>query len=268
MVRHTEAADDESTTEEYKIEADEAKRFEFDDISEGDAIDVVYEPKRGSRQSKTISGVVTHVAQRDGVVSKINADTGEEYDDGTPKTFEFEPTNNDGGYVRSHGKKRVTGLGEPTVVIVRTIVEDDEDDDTPSIDEAAANFDDVDPVEQAFGEASNDEETVCVRFVCDRDDGVSFDISDSPIYHDWYRPDFIIAEHFGVVDAIEDALAVLRDEIDLRSLSEGRVGAFRFDRKTGDLVDISLYGVDVPAGNEYVVKARMGRCIRGDGGAE
>lgn len=141
MVRHTEAADEEPETTEYDIVTDHATRADFADVTEGDAIDVVYEPKRGKRASKTVSGVVTHVARRDdGEVTKINADTGDEYDEGTPKTFEFEPTNVGGGYVRSHGKTRKTSLGNPTRVIVRTFVDDDGDDE----DDRCIDPDDVD----------------------------------------------------------------------------------------------------------------------------
>jgi hypothetical protein len=141
-------------------------------------------------------------------------------------------------------------------------------DDPTAIAEAAVELsarDDVStksPVRMAFAEASNDEDTVCVRFAADRDGGVSFDISPASLYEDWYRPDHIIAEHFGVEAAIDDALTVLREDVDLRNVRESRVGAFRFDRDTGDVVDVSIYGVDVDG--EDVTVARMMSCFEAD----
>jgi len=119
-----------------------------------------------------------------------------------------------------------------------------------------------DPVKMAFAEASNDEDTASVRFIADRDGGVSFDISPASLYEDAYRPDHIIAEHFEVEAAIADALEVLREDADLRAVREGRVGAFRFDRETGDVAAIALYGVDVD--DEDATKARMRACFEDD----
>jgi len=144
------------------------------------------------------------------------------------------------------------------------------DDDRTAIADAAVELsarDDVStksPVRMAFAEASNDEDTVSVRFTADRDGGVSFDISPASLYDDWYRPDHIVAEHFGVEAAIADALEVLREDADLRAVREGRVGAFRFDRDTGDVADVSIYGVDVD--DEADTVARMVSCFDGDDG--
>jgi len=162
-------------------------------------------------------------------------------------------------------------------MVRHTKADDDEStDDLTAIAEAAVELsarDDVStqsPVRMAFAEASNDEDTVCVRFAADRDGGVSFDISPASLYDDWYRPDHIIAEHFGVEAAIDDALTVLREDADLRNVREGRVGAFRFDRDTGDVRDVSIYGVDV-ADHDATVR-RMFACfeandVRTDGGS-
>jgi len=115
------------------------------------------------------------------------------------------------------------------------------------------------PVEMAFAEASNDEDTVSVCVEATRDPKVNFRISPASLYEDAYKPDHIIAEHFGHEAAIDDALAVLRDAVDLRSLRSGRFGAFRFDRDTGDVVAIKLYGIDVDDHNATV--AEMKACF-------
>jgi len=102
------------------------------------------------------------------------------------------------------------------------------------------------PVEMAFAEASNGDDYVTVRFTGGRTDGrVDFDISEATLYEDAYKPDHIIAEHFGHEAAIEDALDALRSHADLRTVGNNRCGAIKFDRDTGDVVGISIYGVTV-----------------------
>jgi len=143
--------------------------------------------------------------------------------------------------------------------MVRTTTDDatDEsnDDDLTAIAEwaielskRAGDGDSKNPVEMAFGEASNDEDTVSVRIGATRDDRVDFRIRPATLYEDAYKPDQIIAEHFGHEAAIAAALEALRNDADLRSVREGGCGALRFDRDTGELVDVSLYGVDVADG--------------------
>ena len=118
------------------------------------------------------------------------------------------------------------------------------------------------PVDMAFGEASNDDDTVSVRFMGDRDGDVGFAIRPASLYEAWYKPDHIIAEHFEAKAAIDDAFDVLREHADLRSVRETGCGAFRFDRDTGDVVDVSLYGVDVDDHDATV--ADVFACFRDD----
>ena len=138
--------------------------------------------------------------------------------------------------------------------MVRTTTADDEanTNDLSAIAEWAVELskragdgDSKNPVRMAFAEASNDEDTVSVRIRGDRSDGVGFAIREASLYEDAYKPDHIIAEHFGVEAAIDDAFDVLARHADLRSVSEHGCGAIRFDRDTGDVADVSLYGIDV-----------------------
>ena len=100
------------------FEDGEHRSEDFATLSEGDAIEVVYEPTRGVAKSKSKSGVVTNIQTRNDQVSAVNADTGDEYDDGTPKTFEFNACVYGRPVVKSHGRKQKTRLGDVNRVVV------------------------------------------------------------------------------------------------------------------------------------------------------
>ena len=136
MVRHTDEADDEaSDITEYDVDPDDPAPY--DQITKGDAVDVVYVPNRGKAPSKTKSGVVTYVNRRDdGSVRSVNVDTEDEYDDGTPKTFEFDEY----GRITSHGRVRETTIGDVTRVVVRTYDDVDTDDRDVTIPSEGAEY--------------------------------------------------------------------------------------------------------------------------------
>lgn len=108
-------------------------------------------------------------------------------------------------------------------------------------------FDDVadfDPVAWAFDRAANDDDTVSIRMTADRDGGVTFDIDAAPAYRDVFNPDHILAEHFDMIDAFPAAFDTMRDRLDLRGVSNGRVGEVIVDKDTGDIDRVKLYDGD------------------------
>lgn len=73
-----------------------------------------------------------------------------------------------------------------------------------------------------------------------RDGGVSFNIQSVgllPVFQDSQ----IVAEKFGYVEAFKEVFETLEDRLDLRYVSEGRVGKVKLDPETGGLKRATIY---------------------------
>jgi len=69
-----------------------------------------------------------------------------------------------------------------------------------------------------------------IRFTANRENGTSFEISESVVYKGDYAPDRIFAELLGATEEIQDALDRLAEVADRRDLSDGtRYGVFQVE---------------------------------------
>jgi len=119
------------------------------------------------------------------------------------------------------------------------------DDDLSATDRLVNALDDEGDIENptaedAYEHAEHDstdaDGNYIIRFVGDREGGVSFEVSDSDLFRDFYAPDRVMMERFGLSEGVRKALDHLENMADLRSVGEYRYGSFNLDRETGRTV--------------------------------